>query len=32
VSQVLPLSQTPQALNALLQRKVVGKMVLRPDL
>lgn len=32
VSQVLPLSQTPQALNALLQRKAVGKLVLRPDL
>lgn len=32
VSQVLPLSQTPQALNALLERKVVGKVVLRPDL
>lgn len=32
VSQVLPLSQTPRALSALLQRKVVGKVVLRPDL
>lgn len=32
VSQVLPLSQAPQALNALLQRKAIGKLVLRPDL